>query len=155
MGKKDDKTAEALARNRKAFHDYHVLESHEAGVALLGTEVKSCRAGGASLVEAYVRIEEGELWLTGANVAPYDRGNRFNHEPLRRRRLLMRKREILKLSQQVREKGNTLVPLKMYLKNGRIKIEVGVCKGKTHGDKRQALREKQDQMDARRAMARG
>lgn len=155
MGKKskNNNPPGVLARNRKATHDYQVLERHEAGVALLGTEVKSCRGGGVSLVDAYVRVEHGELWLNGAHIAPYDQGNRFNHEPRRVRRLLMRKREILKLSQQVKEKGLTLIPLGFYLKNGLIKVEVGVCRGKSHGDKRQTLRERQAGLEARRAMA--
>lgn len=141
-----------LARNRKAFHDYEILDTLEAGIELRGTEVKSCRNGGISPVDAFVRIEKGEAILYSLNIAPYDFGNRFNHEPRRSRRLLLHKSEILKLSGKIREKGLTIVPLKFYLKKGRVKVEIGVARGKSYGDKRETLRKKQDDLDARRAI---
>ena len=141
-----------LARNRKAFHDYEIIESMEAGLELRGTEVKSCRMKAVSLQESYAQIEHGELLVFGLHISPYTHGNRFNHEPTRRRRLLMHKREILKLSSRVKEKGFTLIPLKMYMKRGRVKIELGVARGKTFGDKRETLRKKQSDMDMRRSL---
>lgn len=140
----------AIARNRKAFHDYTILESFEAGIELCGTEVKSCRNHGAQLHEAYASIEAGELFVYGLHIAPYEMGNRFNHEPLRKRKLLMHKKEILKLFSRVREKGFALIPLKLYFKRGRVKVELGVARGKTFGDKRETLRKKQDDLDMRR-----
>lgn len=141
-----------LASNRKAFHDYIVLEQLEAGIQLTGTEVKSCRARTITLSEAYVDIAQGSAWLVNAHIAGYDHGNRFNHDTRRRRRLLLHKKELLKLSIQVKEKGCTIVPLKMYLKHGLIKLCIGLCKGKTFGDKRDTLRARQDEMDTRRAI---
>jgi SsrA-binding protein len=141
-----------LARNRKAFHDYFILETYEAGVELKGTEVKSCRAGNISAADAYAKIENGQIFLLNVHISPYENGNRFNHEPKRARRLLLHKREILKLNSLLREKGHTLVPLKFYLKRGRVKVEIGIGKGKNHGDKRDTLRKRQDDLDARRAL---
>ncbi|MDD3117857.1 MAG: SsrA-binding protein SmpB [Victivallales bacterium] len=143
-----------IARNKKALHDYTVIESCEAGIALRGTEVKSCRNAGVSLVDAFVRIEKGQAWLYNAHIAPYEFGNLFNHKPKSTRRLLLHKREILKLSQQVKEKGYTIVPLKFYFKSGRVKVEIAICKGRTFEDKRDVLRLKQDALDARRAIGR-
>jgi SsrA-binding protein len=142
----------ALARNRKAFHDFEILESMEAGIELRGTEVKSCRNGGISPVDAFVRIEKGEAILYNLNIAPYDHGNRFNHDPRRPRRLLLHKAEILKLAVKIKEKGYTIVPLKFYVTRGRVKVQLGIARGKTFGDKRETLRRKQDDMDARRAI---
>ena len=142
-----------IARNRKAFHDYQILESFETGIALSGTEVKSCRNKSVSLNEAYAKIERGQLTLMDMNIAPYVCGNIFNHEPVRPRKLLMKKKEILKLSSKTQEKGLTLIPLKLYLKRGIIKLELGVGKGKSHEDKRETLRKRQDDMDMRRATA--
>ena len=140
-----------LVRNRKAFHDFMILEKYECGIVLAGTEVKSCRARSVSIQEGYAQVVKGELLVYGMHIAPYGFGNRFNHETVRR--LLMHKREILKLSQKVKERGVTLVPLSLYLKNGRVKLELGVAKGKTFSDKRETLKKKQDDMEARRAMA--
>ena len=142
-----------LVRNRKAFHDFMILEKYECGIVLAGTEVKSCRARSVSIQEGYAQVVKGELLVYGMHIAPYGFGNRFNHESVRPRRLLMHKREILKLSQKVKERGVTLVPLALYLKNGRVKLELGVAKGKTFSDKRETLKKKQDDMEARRAMA--
>jgi len=153
MKKHDNEGDNTLARNRKAYHDYEILSKIEAGIELQGTEVKSCRARNISLVDTYARIENGEVFLVGAHIAPYENGNRFNHEPRRRRRLLMHKKEILKLNQQIREKGLTVVPLSMYLTKNRVKVELAVCKGKSTVDKRDSLRRKDDQMTMRRAVA--
>lgn len=142
--------SDVIARNRKAFHDYEILESFEAGIELCGTEVKSCRNHGAQLHDAYASVETGELFVYGLHISPYEMGNRFNHEPVRRRKLLMHKKEILKLFSRVREKGFALIPLKLYFKRGRVKVELGVARGKTFGDKRETLRKKQDALDMRR-----
>lgn len=143
-----------LVQNRKARHDFHVLETFEAGIALTGTEVKSCRAGNVSLVEAYARVDKGELWLLDAHISPYEQGNRFNHPPRRARKLLMHKREIRRLGQQVEAKGLTLIPLRLYLNQGKIKLEVGLCKGKNVHDKRQDMRERDDEREVRRVLDR-
>ena len=142
-----------LVQNRKARHLYHVLETFEAGIALEGTEVKSCRAGNISLAEAYARVTNDELWLTGAHIAPYEQGNRNNHESRRPRKLLMHGREIARLRQSVEAKGLTLVPLRMYLKGPRVKVELGLCRGKNVHDKRDSLKKKADDREARRQMA--
>ena len=156
MGEKNKEFTEGadLVRNRKAFHDFTILEKYECGIVLAGTEVKSCRARSASIQEAYAQIVKGEMLIYGMHIAPYGFGNRFNHETVRPRRLLMHKREILKISQKLKEKGVALVPLALYLKRGRVKLELGIAKGKTFSDKRDTLRKKQDDMDARRAMTR-
>jgi SsrA-binding protein len=131
-----------LAKNKKARHDYTVLETFEAGIQLVGTEVKSCRAGNISLQESYARVEESELWLKGAHIAEYEAGNRNNHDPKRPRRLLMHKREIRKLLQATDAKGLTIVPLSMYFKGPNIKVELGLCRGKAKQDKRETLKQK-------------
>lgn len=155
MGEKNKEFTEGvdLIRNRKAYHDFSILEKYECGVVLAGTEVKSCRARSVSIQEGYIQVVKGELLIYGMHIAPYGFGNRFNHPSVRPRKLLMHKREILKLSQKVKEKGVTLIPLSLYLKRGRVKLELGVAKGKTFSDKRETMRKKQDEMDARRAMA--
>ncbi len=141
-----------LTNNRKALHDYIVLEQYEAGIQLAGTEVKSCRARTVTLSEAYVDMSQGSAFLVNAHIAGYDHGNRFNHDTRRRRRLLLHKKELLKLAIQVKEKGCTIVPLRMYLKHGLIKVAIALCKGKSHEDKRETLRSRQDNLDALRAM---
>lgn len=141
-----------IAQNRKARHDYHIVEKLEAGIALQGTEVKSCRAGNVSIAEAHARVMEGELWLIGAHIAEYDHGNRNNHPPRRDRKLLVHKREINHLKQASEAKGMTLVPLALGLSRGKLKIELGVCRGKAKGDKRETLRRKEHDLEARRAM---
>ncbi len=145
---------EPLARNRKAWHDYEIIDSIEAGLELVGTEVKSCRAHSVSLGESFAKIDRGQVFVYGMHIAPYTEGNRFNHMPLRTRRLLLHKKEILKIAQKVKERGIALIPLKLYLKNRRVKMELGLAKGKTFGDKRETLRKKQDEMDTRRSVAR-
>jgi SsrA-binding protein len=144
-----------VASNRRARHDYHILDRFEAGIELRGTEVKSIRAGTVSLAGAFARFEEGQLFLHGMNVAPYEFGNRFNHPNSRPRRLLLHRREIARLGVQQEQKGCALVPLSLYLKNGRVKVELGVCKGKQQFDKRETLRRRTADREAARAMARG
>lgn len=144
-----------LATNRKAFHDYIIISRLEVGIALVGTEVKVLRGGGVGLSGAYVRVENGSLWLLQANFPPYSFGNRFNHDSLRPRRLLAHRREILRLQAQQEQKGLALVPLRCYLApgTGRIKLEIAVCRGKQQVDKRETLRRREADLDARRAMA--
>ena len=139
-----------LANNKKAFHDYTVLEKYEVGIQLTGTEVKSCRDRAVQLGEGYVKIENGQAFLYNVHISVYGFGNRFNHEVKRARRLLLHKREIRKLHQQLSTKGGTLIPLRMYLKQGLIKLEIAYCQGKTHADQRETLRKREADMDMRR-----
>jgi SsrA-binding protein len=139
-----------IAENRRARHDYHLLERLEAGLALTGTEVKSLRAGRVTLGQAYAEVRDGEAWLLGAEIAVYDQGNRANHEPTRPRKLLLHRREIDSLYGKVREKGLTLVPTRLYFKDGRVKVELAVARGKEQRDKRRDLAER----DARRQVER-
>jgi SsrA-binding protein len=141
-----------FATNRKAFHDYHILENVEAGLVLTGTEVKSIRAGKVQLREGYARVEGGEAWLHNTHIATYDQGNRYNHEPTRARKLLLHHRQIGHLSGKAREAGVTLVPLKLYEKKGRVKLELGVARGKRQYDKRVALAEREARRDIERAV---
>ncbi len=143
-----------LAQNRQARHEYEILETFEAGVELTGTEVKSLRTGRANLREGYVRIENGEAWLLQTHVSPYEQGNRTNHEPERRRRLLLHRREIEYLDGKVRMGGLTLVPLDLHLRNNRIKLEIGLARGKKLWDKRQAIAERDSRREAERVAAR-
>ncbi len=136
MGRDEVKT---VATNRKAFHDYFVLESFEAGIALVGTEVKSIRAGGVNLKDSWCAVDDGELIIHGMHISPYEHGNIFNREPTRERRLLMHKREILRLFGAVKKDGLTLVPLSLYFKGSIIKVQVGLCRGKKLYDKRAAI----------------
>ena len=126
-----------IANNRHAFHEYHILDKYEAGIALKGTEVKSVMSGRIQLKDSYVSVRDGEVWLLNAHISPYSHGNRENHDPLRTRKLLLHKREILKLEKETTIKGMTLVITRVYLKNGRVKFEVGVAKGKKLYDKRE------------------
>ncbi len=126
-----------IVNNRHAFHEYHILDKYEAGVALKGTEVKSVMSGRIQLKDSYVSVRDGEIWVLNAHISPYSHGNRENHEPLRTRKLLLHKKEILKLERETTQKGMTLVITRIYLKNGRIKFEVGVAKGKKLYDKRE------------------
>jgi len=142
-----------IAQNKKARHDYAVLDSFEAGVELTGTEVKSCRAGGVSLTDAYAKVENGEMFLLGAHIAPYLQGNRNNHAPRRNRRLLLHKREIARLKKNIEAKGLTLVPLSVYFNDrGLVKVQLGLCRGKNVHDKRESLKKSQDEREIRRAM---
>lgn len=131
-----------VANNKKAYHDYFIEEKYEAGIELFGTEVKSIRQGKCSIKEAYVNIDKGEAFVEGMNISPYEKGNIFNREPLRRRRLLLHKREINKLAGQVQAKGYTLMPLQVYFKGGRVKLEIGLARGKKLYDKRDDLKKK-------------
>ncbi len=152
MEKKKKSDNNNLISNRKAFHDYHIIEKYEAGIELLGTEVKSCRNHGITLADAYAKIEHGEVYIYNVHIAPYDHGNRFNHDPRRPRKLLLHKKEIRKLIQHINEKGNTIIPLSFYLKRGKVKVQIGVAKGKTKGDKRDSLKSRQDDLDMKRAI---
>lgn len=128
-----------IATNRKARHDFFLLDTYEAGISLLGSEIKSVRSGRISIREAYVRVDGEEAWLMDAHISPYDHANRYNHDPLRPRKLLLHKREIYKLYDEVRKKGFTVIPTRVYLKDGRAKVEIAVARGKKHFDKRQAI----------------
>jgi SsrA-binding protein len=139
-----------IAENRKARHDFHILERLEAGIALTGTEVKSLRDGGGNIRESYAQLRDGELFLVGANIAPYRQGNLQNHEPIRDRKLLLHRREIEQLGAKVSQRGMTLVPLALYLTGGRVKLELGLAKGKEGVDKRHAIADR----DAKRQMER-
>ncbi len=143
----------ALCVNRRALRDYLVLETHEAGIALQGTEVKVLRAGLAGLQGAYADIHDGQVWLHRLTIPPYDFGNRFNHELQRTRRLLMRKPEIRRLSEQLEQKGLSLIPLRMYLKRGRVKVDLALCRGKTQHDKRETMRQREAERETDQAIA--
>ena|SRR5688500_12393068 len=138
-----------IVRNRNAFHEYHILDKYEAGAVLQGTEVKSIMDGRIQLKESYVSVRDGEIWLFNAHVSPYSHGNRENHEPLRTRKLLLHKREIERLEKEIMQKGMTLVVTRIYLKNGRIKFEIGVAKGKKLYDKREDLKTKTIEKETR------
>ncbi len=137
-----------IANNPRARHDFHILEDYETGICLTGTEVKSIRRGKINIKEAYVTIKNGEMFIIGANIAPYSEGNRFNVDPLRQRKLLMHRHQIRNLHQQVKLDGLTLVPLSVYLSKGRVKLQIGLAKGKKNYDKRQDMIKR----DAERAM---
>ena len=141
-----------IAQNRKAFHDYFVLEKYEAGIELAGTEVKSVRAGQVNMKDSYCSIKNGELFLRGMHISPYEKGNIFNRDPVRVRRLLMHKREINRLNSQVMQQGVALIPLSLYFKDSKVKVEIGVCKGKKLYDKREASAKKDAQRDMNRVM---
>ena len=143
-----------VAVNRKAFHDYEVLQRVEAGLALTGTEIKSIRLGRVSIREAYARPEDGELWLVGAHIAHYPAASRFNHDPGRRRKLLLHRSEIRELSRAVNERGLTLVPLSLYLKRGMAKVELGLVRGRKAYDKRQAIARREADRQMARALRR-
>jgi len=142
--------AKVIATNRKARHDYDILESHEAGLVLRGTEVKSLRASQITFKDSYAEVRHGEAWLVGCHITPYSHGTDANHDPERARKLLLHRREINRLIGKVAERGLTLVPLRLYFKNGRAKLELGLARGKKLHDKRQTIRER----DARRELAR-
>ena len=140
-----------IASNRKAFHEFYVLERYEAGIELFGTEVKSIRAGQVNLKDSFCTVRSGELFVRGMHVSPYEKGNIFNRDPMRVRRLLMHKREIRKLGDRVAQEGVALVPLRLYFKDSRVKVELGLCKGKKLYDKRQADARREAQRDMDRA----
>ena len=142
-----------VATNRKARHDYTIEDTYEAGLVLTGTEVKSLRAGRASLVDGYAYVEFGEAWLDAVHIPEYNEGTWNNHPPRRKRKLLLHKQQILKIHNKVKEGGYTLVPLSIYFSDGRAKVEIAVAKGKREYDKRQTLRERQDKREADRAIS--
>lgn len=141
-----------LAANRKAFHDYEIIERIEAGISLTGTEIKSLRAGGANIKEAHARPLDDEMWLYGAHIAPYAAASYQNHEPTRPRRLLMHKAQIREWISAMTERGLTVVPLSLYLKDGRAKLELGLVRGRKHFDKRQAIAKREAERDIQRAL---
>ncbi len=141
-----------IASNRKAYHSFDILETHEAGLVLRGTEVKALRDGRADLKESYARIEGTEAWLLGCHISPYAQGNRANHDPLRPRKLLLHRGEINRLLGRVMEKGLTLVPLRLYFKDGRAKVELGLARGRKTLDKRHAIREREERREMDRAL---
>ena len=147
---KEKETQKLIANNKKAYHEYFIEETYEAGVALHGTEVKSMRMGKCSIKEAFVRIENGEIFVYGMHVSPYEKGNIFNKDPLRVKKLLMHKYEINKLAGKVAEKGYTLVPLQVYFKDGRVKTRIGLARGKKLYDKRQDIAKKDQRRETER-----
>lgn len=149
----EDGGRKVVARNRKARHEYEILEVFEAGMVLKGPEVKSLRDGKASFQDAFARIERGEVWLHSLHISPYEQANRFNEDPLRPRKLLMNRHEIRRLVGKVEEKGLTLVPLEIYFLRGRAKVELGLARGRKLHDKRDALKDRQLEREARRAMS--
>ncbi|MBR3894761.1 MAG: SsrA-binding protein SmpB [Clostridia bacterium] len=152
MAEKNKEATKIIAQNKKAYHDYFVEEKYEAGIALFGTEVKSIRAGGVNLKDSYCSFEKGEMFAVGIHISPYDHGNIFNREPLRDKKLLMHRREIMKLQGLVQQKGYTLVPLSLYFSGSHVKVEVGLCRGKKLYDKRDADAARQASRDIDRHM---
>lgn len=144
--------SKVISDNRQAGHNFFLFDRYEAGIALTGTEVKAAKAGKVQLRDAYANVEKGEAWLLNAHISEYSHGNRFNHTPTRPRKLLLHRREIEKLASATREKGLSLVPTRLYMKNGRIKCEIAVAKGKKFHDKREAERARSDQEEARTAI---
>lgn len=144
-----------IANNKKAYFDYFILENYEAGIELFGTEVKSIRIGHCSIKESWIRIEKNEIYIMGMHVNPYEKGNIFNKDPLRVKKLLMHKNEIIKIGSKVQEKGLTLVPLKVYLKGSLVKVEIGLARGKKNYDKRESLAKKDHKREVERALKHG
>lgn len=144
--------SKALAQNRKAYHDYFIEETLEAGIVLTGTEIKSIRRGAANLRDAYARVENGEVFLHNMHISPYEQGNRYNHDPLRTRKLLLKKAEINKLIGAFREKGYALIPTQLYLKHGFCKVELGLARGKRQHDKREAAKARDANREIQRAL---
>ncbi len=160
MTRKDSQAAEpanstrvSVARNPKASHDYHILDTFEAGLVLTGTEVKALRRKGASIKEAFARISRGELFLEGMHITPYEQGNRYNHDPMRTRKLLMHRREIERLIGQVERDGLTLVPLELYFVRGRAKVKLGLARGKKAHDKRETIKRRIADRETARALS--
>jgi SsrA-binding protein len=142
-----------IASNRKARHDYFIDDTYEAGISLMGTEVKALRMGRASLIDGFAQIDRGEMWLEGVHIPEYVQGTWTNHTPRRKRKLLLHRAEIDKWAGKVRESGLTIVPLQLYFLDGKVKVEIGLARGKKNYDKRQTLRERQDRREAERAMS--
>lgn len=141
-----------IATNKKAFHDYFVEEKYECGIVLFGTEVKSVRLGKINLKESWAQIRKGEIWIEGMHISPYEQGNIFNRDPLRSKKLLMHRKEIRKLDSLVSRQGFTLVPLEVYLKDGRMKVQLGLCKGKQLHDKREAIAKRDSEREIQRTL---
>jgi SsrA-binding protein len=150
-----DEPIKVIAVNRQAYHDYFVERTIEAGISLVGTEVKSIRDGRVNLRGSYAIARNGELWLENAHIAVYEHGNRYNHDPMRNRKLLLHRREIEQLQAKVATKGLTLIPLKLYLKGGRVKVELGLCRGKKLYDKREAIAERDVKREIERVIRKG
>lgn len=153
--RKDDQPEDikVICRNKRAFHDYAIVDTLECGIVLTGTEVKSLREGSASLEDAYAKLEDGELWLIGSDIPEYTMGNRMNHKPKRPRKLLLHRREIDRLAGKVREKGFTIVPLSLYERNGRVKVELALVSGKHEWDRRDDVKKREAQREIDRAMS--
>ena len=152
MKKHHTKAANEVANNRKARHDYNILDTYEAGISLTGTEIKSVRASKINIKDGFVQPHNGELWLENVNISVYDQGNQFNHDPLRNRKLLLHKKEIRKISSTVQEKGITVIPLKVYLKHGFAKVLIGIAEGKKQYDKRETIKKRDQEREIRRVM---
>ena len=153
MTSKESKEPRAMATNRKALHDYFIIETFEAGIVLTGSEVKSIRSGRANLRDSYVQVKSGELWLLDAHIASYDQASRENHEPRRDRKLLMHRKEINRLDHKAQAKGYTIIPLKMYFSDGnRVKVEIALAQGKKMYDKREAISKRESDRQMRRAL---
>lgn len=152
MAEKTEKSEKSITTNRAAFHEYHILETYEAGIELTGTEVKSARDGRVNLKDAYARIDGGQAWLLNAHISPYTHGNRENHDPTRERRLLLHKREIERLRSRIDEKGLTIIPIRFYFKNRLIKCELAVARGKKLYDKRETEARRDQERAARAAI---
>jgi SsrA-binding protein len=151
MVKDTDPNEKLIAQNRRARHDYLILDTIEAGLVLKGVEVKSLRTGKASLAESYATVEEGEAYIRQMHIPPYDQGNRWNEDPIRRRKLLMHRREIERMAEAVEQKGQTLIPLKLYFSKGHAKVLIGIAKGKKQYDKRHSMAERDAQREIARA----
>ncbi|KAF0123902.1 MAG: SsrA-binding protein [bacterium] len=141
-----------ICKNRKAWHDYSIDEKCEAGIVLKGSEIKSCRLGKVNLKDSYAKIKDGGLYLINTHISPYDHANQFNHDPLRERKLLLHKGEIKRLIGKINERGMTLIPLSMYLKNGKAKVELGLARGKKLYDKRESIKKKTEERDLERSL---
>lgn len=146
-----NKDIQKTAQNKKAYHDYFVLDTYEAGIELFGTEVKSIRAGKVNLKDSWCSIDDGEIFVNGMHISPYEQGNIFNRDPMRVRKLLMHKREIMRLLGTTKQQGLTLIPLSVYFVNGRAKLEVGLCKGKKNYDKRESMAQRDAKRDIERS----
>lgn len=141
-----------ISTNRKAFHDFHIFDKYEAGIVLCGTEIKSIRKGGVNLKDSFVKIDNGEAWLYNCHISPYEQGNRYNHEAERVRKLLLHKKEILKMLGKIKKEGYAIVPLELFFQNGWAKVEIALAKGKKLHDKRDAIKEKVQKRDIHRAV---
>ena len=145
-------TEQVIARNKKAYHDYFVLETYEAGIALYGTEIKSIRKGRVNLKDSFCSVDNGEMFAIGMHISPYEQGNIFNRDPMRKKKLLLHKKEIIKLFGQSQQQGLSIVPLQLYIKNGRAKLEIGLCKGKKLHDKREVAAKRDAERTIDRAL---